>query len=266
VLDILGMKVKSGISHWRLRPTLAIIDPLNTITMPPEVTAACGMDVVCHALESYTARPFTAYPRKRPEERVAYCGANPISDLWAERALELVAGAFRTAVLSGHHLDARTQMAMAATFAGMGFGNAGVHIPHACGYPIAGMVRDYRPAGYPDHPLVPHGQSVSVTAPEAFRFTFPADPDRHIHAAKLLGADPEVVSSKGRRELLPATLIELMKDIGIPSGVAAFGYDEGDIPKLVEGTLKQQRILVLSPRPVAGDDLAEILRNSMHNW
>jgi alcohol dehydrogenase class IV len=266
VLDILSMKVKSGISHWRLRPTMAVVDPLTTLTMSPPVTAACGMDVVCHALESYTARPFSAYPRRRPEERVAYCGANPISDLWAERALQLVSTSFRTAVLSGHELEARTDMVLAATFAGMGFGNAGVHIPHACGYPIAGMVRHYRPAGWPDHPLVPHGQSVSVTAPAAFRFTYPADPARHLRAAELLGADPSGAGAAGQRELLPATLVALMRDIGIPSGLTALGYGEEDVPALVEGTLRQQRLLVMAPRSVSGDDIAEILRASMENW
>lgn len=267
VLDILGLKVKSGISHARLRPTLAVVDPLNTLTLPPEVTAACGMDVVCHALESYTARPFTAYARRKANERVAYCGSNPISDLWSARALELVARSFRKAVLSGRDLQARTDMMFAATFAGMGFGNAGVHIPHACAYPIAGMVRDYRPAGYPDEPLVPHGQSVAVTAPAAFRFTFPTAPERHVRAAALLGADPaEARTSAEQREMLPGALIDLMRDIGVPSGVAAFGYTEDDIPALVEGTLKQQRLLTIAPREAGAEELAEIFRQSMENW
>ena len=267
VLDILGLKVKSGISHPRLRPTLAVVDPLNTLTLPPEVTAACGMDVVCHALESYTARPFTAYPRRKANERVAYCGSNPISDLWSARALELVARSFRKAVLSGRDLEARTDMMFAATFAGMGFGNAGVHIPHACAYPIAGMVRDYRPAGYPDEPLVPHGQSVAVTAPAAFRFTFPTAPERHVRAAALLGADPAAArTSAEQREMLPGALIDLMRDIGVPSGVAAFGYTEDDIPALVEGTLKQQRLLTIAPREAGAEELAEIFRQSMENW
>lgn len=266
ILDILSMKVKSGISHHRLRPTMAVIDPLTTLSMPPEVTAACGMDVVCHALESYTARRYSAYERKKAEERVAYCGANPISDAWSERAMSLIATSFRNAVLSGMDLEARTDMALAATFAGLGFGNAGVHIPHACGYPLAGMVRDYHPSGYrADHPLVPHGQSVSVTAPESFRFTYPADPDRHLRAARLLGAHPSG-NEADRREALPAALIDLMQDTAIPSGVAALGYGEEDIPDLVEGTLKQKRLLVIAPRTVGADDLTGILSASMRNW
>jgi alcohol dehydrogenase class IV len=266
IMDILSMKVKTGISHPRLRPSLAVVDPLTTLTMPPQVTAACGMDVLCHALESYTAKPYDAYPRKAPEKRAAYCGSNPISDMWAEKSLELIASSFRTAVMSGYHLKARTDMMLAATFAGLGFGNAGVHIPHACGYPIAGGVETYRPAGYSAvHPLVPHGQSVSVTAPESFRFTYPADPARHVRAAELLGADP-FTSGAEEAELLPEAVVRLMQDIEIPNGVAAFGYDETHVAALAEGAMKQQRLLSLTPRDVTQEDLEAILKASMRNW
>jgi alcohol dehydrogenase class IV len=265
VLDVLGLKVKTGISHPRLRPALAVVDPLLTLTLPPQATAASGMDVVCHALEAYTARRFTAYPRKPAPERAAYCGANPVSDAFCERALQLVAGSFRRAVLTGHDLEARTAMALAATFAGMGFGNAGVHLPHACAYPIAGMVRDYRPDGYPgDGPLVPHGQSVAVTAPACFRFTYPADPERHRHAAALL--DPDRGPGGDGRELLPGALIGLMRDLGIPSGIGALGYGEGDVDELVAGARKQERLLVIAPRDPTEDDLAGIFRGSLRNW
>src|SRR5690349_8768965 len=188
VLDVLSLHVKTGISHPRLRPTLAVVDPLLTLSQPAEVTAAAGMDILCHALESWTARPYSSYERKRPEERVPYCGANPVADMWAEKAMTLLAGSFRRAVGDGSDTEAREQMALAATFAGMGFGNAGVHIPHANAYPIAGRVHDFRPAGYPqDEPMVPHGMAVCLTAPEAFRFTFDANPGRHVRAAELLG-------------------------------------------------------------------------------
>jgi hydroxyacid-oxoacid transhydrogenase len=266
VLDVLAIHVKSGISHPRLRPTLAVVDPLLTLTLPPAATAASGMDVVCHALEAYTARRYSSYPRKAADARVAYCGANPVSDAFCERALQIIAGSFRRAVLVGSDLEARTGMAMAATFAGMGFGNAGVHLPHACAYPIAGMVRDYHPHGYPgDEPLVPHGQSVSVTAPACFRFTFPADPERHLRAAELLG-ESSSVGGDDQRDLLPRALVRLMRDVGIPSGISALGYGEADIEELVAGTLKQERLLVVAPRDATAEDLAAILRGSLRNW
>jgi alcohol dehydrogenase class IV len=264
VLDVLGLKVKTGISHPRLRPALAVVDPLLTLTLPPQATAASGMDVVCHALEAYTARPFTAYPRKAASERAAYCGANPVSDAFCERALRIVGSSLRRAVLVGHDLQARTEMAMAATFAGMGFGNAGVHLPHACAYPIAGLVRDYHPDGYPGgHPLVPHGQSVAVTAPACFQFTFPAAPDRHLRAAELLGqGDP----GGDPRERLPQELVRLMRDLDVPSGIGALGYGEGDLDELVAGARKQERLLVIAPRDPGDEDLAAIFRGSLGNW
>jgi hydroxyacid-oxoacid transhydrogenase len=265
VLDVLAQRVKSGISHTRLRPTLAVVDPVLTLTQPAGVTASAGMDIVCHALESYTARPYTAVPRKEPAERVPYCGSNPISDMWSEKALSLMASSFRVAVQHGEDVEARGAMALAATFAGLGFGNAGVHIPHANAYPIAGQVRDFHPADYPaGEPLVPHGMAVSLTAAEAFRFTFPAAPDRHLRAARLLDPSAEVASDPAA--LLPDTLTRLMRDIGMLDGLAAVGFGDDDVDDLVEGALKQQRLLATAPRPVEAEDLAAIFRCSMSLW
>ena len=265
VLDVLEQQVKTGISHPRLRPTLAVVDPRLTVSQPAGVTAASGMDILCHALESWTARPYDSYDRKRPEQRVPYCGANPIADMWSEKAMGLLATSFRTAVHHGDDEEARGRMALAATFAGMGFGNAGVHIPHANAYPIAGRVRGFHPDGYPDdHAMVPHGMAVALTAPEAFRFTFEASPERHVRAAELLAPDAERPDDLG--DFLPQVLRDLMADIGLPNGLAAVGYDEGDVDALVEGTLKQQRLLAIAPREADADDLAGILRRSLTLW
>jgi alcohol dehydrogenase class IV len=142
--------------------------------------------------------------------------------------------------------------------AGVGFGSAGVHIPHACAYPIAGLKHVYRPPGYPDdHPLVPHGHSVIVTAPAAFRFTYEADPERHHRAAELLTG--EAVAGP---DALPDALRTLMRDVGAPSGIAELGYEEDDVEALVEGALQQQRLLAVAPREVGANDLAQILRAS----
>ena len=267
VLDVLSLKVKTGISHPRLRPTLAVVDPRLTMTQPAGVTAAAGMDILCHALESWTARPFDSYDRKQPEQRVPYCGANPVADMWAEKAMTLLAASFRTAVRDGSDEEAREQMALAATFAGMGFGNAGVHIPHANAYPIAGRVKEFHPAGYPaDEPMVPHGMAVSLTAPEAFRFTFDASPARHVRAAEILSVGGSIDRPAEDRDYLPQVLSELMRDIAIPNGIGAVGYDEGDVPDLVEGAVKQQRLLATAPKDVTEDDLAQILEGSLELW
>ncbi|HEX6247770.1 MAG TPA: hydroxyacid-oxoacid transhydrogenase [Nocardioidaceae bacterium] len=265
VLDVLAQKVKTGISHARLRPTLAVVDPRLTMTQPSGVTAAAGMDILCHALESWTARPYDSYEAKRPEERVPYCGANPIADMWSAKALSLLAGSFRRAVRDGDDEEARGRMALAATFAGLGFGNAGVHIPHANAYPIAGRVRDFHPDGYPkDEPMVPHGMAVALTAPEAFRFTFEASPERHLQAAEMLA--PGASRPDDVRDHLPAILTELMRDVGMPNGIGAVGYTEDDVDDLVEGTMKQQRLLATAPRAVTEDDAAAILRASLQLW
>jgi alcohol dehydrogenase class IV len=263
VLDVLSLKVKTGISHPALRPRLAVVDPALTATQPAMVTAAAGMDILCHALESYTARWFGDFDAKTPEQRVPYCGANPIADMWSERALSLLSGAFRSAVRDGSDEGAREQMALAATFAGLGFGNAGVHVPHANAYPIAGRVRSFRPDGYPDdEPIVPHGMAVSLTAPEAFRFTFDAAPERHLHAARLLEPDADGDGP----DVLPGVLARLMRDIGIPNGLAEVGYGAGDVDDLVAGSLQQQRLLATAPKPVTPEDLAAVFRGSMEHW
>ncbi|MRJ76223.1 iron-containing alcohol dehydrogenase [Aeromicrobium sp. SMF47] len=265
VLDVVSQHVKTGISHARLRPAFAVVDPELTLTQPAGVTAASGLDILCHALESYTARPFASYEHKQAHERVPYCGSNPIADMWSEKALSLMAGSFRTAVHRGDDLAARTEVAMAATFAGLGFGNAGVHIPHANAYPIAGQVREFRPEGYDaDHAMVPHGMAVSLTAPAAFRHTFQAAPERHIRAAELL--DPTAERPDDPAEFLPQVLASIMRDVGIPSGIGAVGFDEGDVPSLVEGTMKQQRLLATAPLEVTEDAVASILEQSLEIW
>ncbi|KAB7741385.1 iron-containing alcohol dehydrogenase [Nostocoides sp. F2B08] len=260
VLDVLALKVKTGISHAALRPTVAVVDPDLTMTQPPGVTAAAGLDILCHALESYTARPYTAYPRKRPEERVPYCGANPVADVFCEKAVGLLARSFRTAWRDGDDAAARSDMALAATLAGMGFGNAGVHVPHANAYPIAGLVRDFRPAGYPDGaPLVPHGMAVSLTAPAAFELTYSSNPARHDRLAALLGGPDVAAGPTG----LADRVRELMADLEVPSRLGDVGYDTGDVEALVEGSLRQQRLLATAPLDVGADELRSVFRASL---
>src|SRR5699024_1851780 len=183
------------------------------------------------ALQACAAKPVRACARRRRETRAASRGANPSSDAWAEQALGLLARSFRKAVLNGGDLQARTDMMLAATFAGMGFGNAGVHIPHACAYPLAGQVRSYRPGNYPQHEaLPPHGESVSLTAPATFAYTFPPAPDRHLRAARML--DPIAPEPEEPAELLPSVLARLMRDIGIPNGIGGVGFEESDLSML----------------------------------
>lgn len=267
VTHVLDQNVKAGISHRLLRPALGLVDPLNTLTAPAEVTAAAGADILTHAIESYTTRPYDARPKHHPPDRPAYIGANPASDVWCERAIEYVGRYLRRAVLNGLDLEARVHLALAANYAGIGFGNAGVHIPHAVAYPVAGLVRDFMPSGYrATHPLVPHGMSVILTAPASFRLTYPTAPERHVRAAGLMGYPVDGLSEPERREALPRALVGLMRDIGIPNGLGAIGYTELDIPALIEGTLRQPRLLAGAPRAVGVVELDLILHDALRYW
>jgi hydroxyacid-oxoacid transhydrogenase len=260
ILDIPSQHVKTGISHRYLRPDQAIVDPELTASLAPEVVASCGLDVICHAAESFVAKPYSERERPgSPGDRPPYQGSTPISDIWSAKALEYGGRHLRDAV--GGDEEARGWMMLAASLAGIGFGAAGVHIPHACAYPIAGLKHDHRPAGYPDdHGFVPHGQSVIVTAPAAFRFTYQAAPERHRRAAELLAGEPLPDADE---ETLPRLLLELMRDVGVPMGLRALGYDVGDVDALVEGALKQQRLLVVAPREAGPEELGAILRASL---
>lgn len=265
VLDIPELKVKTGISHRYLRPTQAIVDPDLTRSLPPEVTSSTGLDVVCHAAESFLSKPFDTRDRPgSPDDRPPYQGANPIADVWSAKALEFGGRYLRRAVADGEDLEARGFMMLAATMAGVGFGSAGVHIPHSCAYPIASVKHAYQPPGYPDdHPFVPHGHSVIVTAPAAFRFTYDSMPERHQQVAALLAGQP--IREPGP-DTLPEVVRQLMKDVGAPRGVAELGYGEDDIPELVAGALKQQRLLAVAPKRVTEEDLRHVITASMTNW
>jgi len=268
IFDFVERKAKTGIAHRYLKPTLGIVDPDNTRTLPPAVAVSAGLDVLSHALESYTAIPFDRRPKPaRPLERPAYQGANPISDIWALRALEMVNESLVRAVRNPSDDHARGQMLLAAAIAGIGFGNAGVHLPHGMSYPIAGMVRNFRPAGYQvDHPLIPHGMSVILSTPAVARFTAPASPERHLRAASALGADVRGASAVDAGPILAQRVIDFMRALEIPNGLSAVGYTETDIPQLVAGTLPQHRVTKLSPIPAGETELAELFRASLKIW
>jgi hydroxyacid-oxoacid transhydrogenase len=268
IFDLVERKAKTGIAHRYLRPTLGIVDPDNTRTLPLAVAASAGLDVLSHALESYTAIPFDQRPRpERPLLRPAYQGANPISDLWAIRALELVAEFLPRAARDAGDEEARSQMLLAAAMAGIGFGNAGVHLPHGMSYPVAGMVRGFRPPGYAvSHPLVPHGMSVILHTPAVVRFTAPVSPQRHLAAAAALGADVKDAAPAEAGEVLAQRVIHFMRLLQMPNGLRAVGYGEADIPALVQGTLPQHRVTKLSPRPAGEPELAQLFRDSMTIW
>lgn len=268
IFDYLEKKTKTGIAHRYLKPTLGIIDPDNTATLPPVVAASTGLDVLSHALESYTAMPFDQRPMPaRPLERPAYQGSNPISDIWALRALEIMAEFLPRAVADTSDVEARGQMLMAAAIAGIGFGNAGVHLPHGMSYPVSGMVREYRPEGYDvDHALVPHGISVVLNTPAVVRFTASACPERHLRTALALGADTSGATAEDAGDILAERVVHYLKMLNLPNGLGALGYTSQDVPDLVQATLPQHRVTKLSPRPVGEAELTDLFEASMSIW
>ena len=268
IFDFVEMGAKTGIRHRALRPTMGILDPENTRTMPPMVAACTGLDVLSHAIESFTALPYhrrEASPE--PGLRPAYQGSNPISDIWAAEAIRRVAMYLVREVEDPEDEEARSQMLLAASMAGVGFGNAGVHLPHGMSYAVSGLVRTYRAEGYPaDHPLIPHGMSVILNAPAVFRWTAQAAPERHLKAAELLGADVRGAGPEDAGEILANALIALMRRLNIPNGLSGVGYSEADLDALVAGTLPQKAVIGLSPRPVTAEDLRELFRSALRYW
>ncbi len=267
VFDLTGQKLKTGISSKFLKPDLGIIDPEFTYDLPPLVTAATGFDVLTHAIESYTAILYSGRAKCDPATRPPYQGANPYSDAGSMQAIRLGGQYLLRAVTSSDDIEARIGVMYAATLAGVSFGNAGVHIPHAMSYSVAGKIRDYYPEGWPDdHSMCPHGISVIVNAPAAFRITATADPARHLAVAEALGADVREATPADAGAVLSDKLIDMMQRSGIPNGLQALNYSNADIPELVEGAGKQQRLLKLSPVETTQEVLEELYRDAMRYW
>lgn len=265
IFDLERLHAKTGIAHRRLKPTLGYLDPENTRTMPAEVAASTGLDILSHAVESYTAMPFTDRPRpERPLLRPAYQGSNPISDVWALQALRMVAEFLVRAVENPEDDEARANMLLAASYAGIGFGSAGVHLPHGMSYPVSGGVKRYRAPGYTvDHPLVPHGVSVILNAPAVFRFTASANPARHLQAAGALGADVSRARPDDAGAILADRITSFMHRLKVPNGLRAVGYSTSDIPALVEGTLPQHRVTKLAPVAAGPEELGALFEDAM---
>ena len=268
IVDLKSVGLKTGIASPLLKPSLAIVDPTTTETLPGGVVAASGFDVLTHAVESYTARPYTSRPRpQHPSQRPPYQGATPYNDIGSLAAIRLGGRYLARAVRNADDREARHQLMFASTLAGLAFGSAGVHVPHAMSYSVATLKHEFTAKGYEGcAPMVPHGIAVVINAPAAFRFTAPANPGRHLQAAAALGADVAGIAPEEAGEVLAQAFIALMRETGLPSGIAALGYGDADVPALAEGAYAQQRPLVMAPRSVSHADLEAIYRDALRYW
>ncbi|BEI87691.1 uncharacterized protein CcaverHIS019_0104090 [Cutaneotrichosporon cavernicola] len=274
ILDIPSKKFKTGIASRALKPTLGIVDTLNTATCPREVAIAAGLDVLFHSLESYTAIPYwERTPRPtNPIQRPAYQGSNPVSDIFSKWALEQTVK-YLPRIFKDPHGDeeARTQMLLASSTAGIGFGNAGVHLCHAGSYPISSLNKArpkdkqyFHPSYSPDVPLIPHGVAVSLTAPAVFNFTSPTSPERHrtaleIFMGKERAAEAAAVKDADLGLALREEIWKFLDSVAVPRGLTQVGYGTEDIPTLAKGMLPQRRVLDLAPGLAGKDHQAEEL-------
>ncbi len=268
VFDLLEMKSKTGISSRALLPDRGIVDPRWTESLPATVMAATGFDAISHALEALTARPYTSRPS--PENisgRPMPQGANPFSDTLCRESLRQAGKYLVRAVNDRTDHEARHAMMYSATLAGVGFGNAGCHLPHAMSYPVSGRVEHYQPEGYPGgEPICPHGMSVIVNAPAAYRFTAPGCPERHAEGAELLGADAHDTVPAEAGAVLAGHIEEMMQATGVPNGIGGVGFTEEAVDGLATAASAQQRLLLVAPVSVDEADLRSLYRDALGYW
>ena len=268
IFNLTDINAKTGIISRRLIPTVALIDPAVTLTLPAKVMAASGFDCMSHALESLTARP---WPRRlnpaRGVNRPVSQGANPFSDALAGEALRSVGKFLVRAVNDASDIDARTEMMFAATQAGIAFNAAGCHLPHGLSYSVSGLTRDFHLDGYPPRKsLVPHGMAVVLNNPSVWRFTASCSPQRHLHGAACLGAETRDALPQDAGEALAGRVVEMMQATGMPNGLSDLGFTLADVDALATGSEPQYRVIRNAPKEVSRDDLKSLFGAAMRYW
>src|SRR6266496_3090112 len=268
IFNLTEINAKTGIISRRMIPTVALIDPTVTATLPTNVVAASGFDCMSHALESLTARP---WPRRlnpaRGATRPVSQGANPFSDGLASEALKGVGKYLVRAVSDASDVEARTEMMYAAMLAGIAFNAAGCHLPHGLSYAVSGLTKDWHVAGYPEgKTLVPHGMAVVLNNPSVWRHTAPAHPERHLNCARCLGAEMRGAIPDDAGEVLAMRVIDMMKATGMPNGLTALGFGEREIDALATGAEPQYRVIKNAPVDIGRDEIRSLFRAALRYW
>jgi len=268
IFTLTSMNAKTGIISRRLIPTIALVDPDVTRTLPANVVASTGFDCMSHALESITAR---LYPRRlNPAQgigRPVSQGANPFSDALATQALTSVGQFLVRAVNDAADTEARTEMMYAAMLAGVAFNAAGCHLPHGLSYAVSGLVKDWQVKGYPEgKTLVPHGMAVVLNNPSVWRHTAFAHPERHLRCARALGGSTNGATHADAGEVLAGRVVELMRAAGMPNGLTALGFEEAHLDALATGAEPQYRVIKNAPIDVGRDEIRRLFRAALRYW
>lgn len=225
--------VKKGIVSPYLIPKVAIIDPELTLTVPPHVTAATGMDALVHAVESYTA-----------------IHADELTDGIALQAIKLISRSLRKVVYNGKDLKAREDMAMGSLLAGISLANAGVGAVHALAYPLGGKYK------------VPHGVANSLLLPFVMKYNVVANLEKFAEVAKAMGENVEGLSLREAADTAVLSLTQLSKDVGIPESLKGVGVTPSDIPQLAEEASKIDRLLNNNPRWLTVKEIQKIYEDA----
>ena len=268
IFTLSSLNAKTGIISRRLIPTIALVDPEVTRTLPATIVASTGFDCMSHALEASTAR---AWPRRlspaRGVARPVSQGANPFSDMLAAQALRLVGEFHVRAVRDADDFEARSEMMYAAMLAGIAFNASGCHLPHGLSYPVSGLTRDWHVHGYPEgKTLVPHGMAVVLNNPSVWRTTAPTNPARHLACAHALGADARDATNADAGEVLAARIIEFMRATDMPNGLSALGFTEDHLDALATGAEPQYRVIKNGPLDVSREDIKSLYRGALRYW
>jgi alcohol dehydrogenase class IV len=237
--------VKVGMLSNFLRPKVAVVDPLLTVSCPRKVTADTGIDALTHAIEAHTAVDNEAFP---PGERTVYQGRHPLADLFAEKAIRLIGQYLVRAVRDGSDLEAREGMALAATLAGLAFSNAGVALVHAMEYPVGGATH------------CSHGEGNGLLLPFVMRFNLPTRPRQFANVAAWLGEDVAGLSAEQAGERAIAAVERLKAQIGIPGRLRELGVREEQLRGFAEKAHSLKRLLRVNPRACTVEDVEAIYR------
>ncbi len=260
VIRITELDTKFVLANPVMLANEALIDPACCDSLPRNIVASTGFDLLSHAIECYTAKAYTQWAKiEDPGKRQLIQGANPWSDLAAGKALEIAGEYLVRGVNDASDHEARDQLMWGASLAGMAFGNSGTHLPHAMSYGVTHLMRDITTSDYRvQSPFIPHGISVIVSAPSIFRYAAEGAPERHLEAASYLNAKVDDAGLDDAGELVAGRIIDLMKNTGMPNGLSDLGFSAEDVKPLAASSFRQTRAIANAPRESNLQDLENI--------